>query len=496
MTSPVAELLARPEGRTLDFKRQEVALPKALKTLVAFANTAGGLLVLGVADDKTVVGVDDVLAQEERYASAITDGIEPPLTVDLEIAEHDGKSVLLVRVPRIPGPFYLRSEGPDKGVYVRVGSTNRRATKEQREELRRLARSQAFDQRPCLGATMDDLDTAAIDSAFRPMGRVPDDGAQESLGLATTSGGRRVPTNAGIILFGTVAARRRFFPDAVFRCARFLGRHKATFLDQLDPEGSVLQSLEEVERFVRRNTRMAARIESLRREDVPEYAPVHLREVLVNAVAHADYSQQGMPLRVAVYDDRLEVENPGGWPIGFTEDDFRAGVSRPRNPAIAHVLRELDVMERWGSGYRRIVEASETGGYPLPEWNDLGLVLRTVLLPHPDLHPERDDEDDGREGDQNREGDREDREHRDDVPDDVPVNVPDDVPLNERQVWFLGRIQRGVRITSSDLANQFDVTPKTAKRDIGSLRDANVVRFVGSPRTGRYVITDTTRNHE
>lgn len=470
--SALDELLARPESRTLDFKRQEVTLPKALKTLVAFANTAGGVLVLGVADDKTVPGVDDVLAQEERFASAITDGIEPPLTVDLEIVEHDGRGVLLVRVPRIAGPFYLRSEGPDRGVYLRVGSTNRRATKEQREELRRLARAQTFDQRPCLGATMDDLDTEAIEAAFRPHGRVPDGGALESLGLATTSGGRRVPTNAGIILFGTPATRRRHFPDAVFRCARFLGVHKVHFLDQLDPEGSVLQALDEVERFVRRNTRMAARIESLRRENVPEYAPIHLREVLVNAVAHTDYSQQGMPLRVAIYDDRLEVENPGGWPVGFSEDDFKAGISRPRNPAIAHVLRELDVIERWGSGYRRIREASEAGGYPLPEWHDLGLVLRAVLRPHPDV---------GDIGDVGA------------YVGDVGAYVGEIPDLNERQQWFLDQVEAGVNVRPSHLADQFGVTVRTAERDVAALRDAGVIVFTGSTKSGRYEIITEER---
>lgn len=109
----LTDLLARPESRTLDFKRQEVKLPKALKTLVAFANTAGGILVLGVADDKTVLGVEDVRAEEERYANAISTSIEPPLDVELEIAEYDGTDLLLVRV--------LRSGCPDRSTSGRMG---------------------------------------------------------------------------------------------------------------------------------------------------------------------------------------------------------------------------------------------------------------------------------------------------------------------------------------------------------------------------------------
>ena len=99
----LADLLSRPEGRTLDFKRQEVVLRKALKTLVAFANTAGGTLAIGVDDDGTPLGVDDVSMQEERYANAISNGIEPPLTPDLHPVAHDGVDLLLIRVPRFPG---------------------------------------------------------------------------------------------------------------------------------------------------------------------------------------------------------------------------------------------------------------------------------------------------------------------------------------------------------------------------------------------------------
>lgn len=464
-SDPIRALLQRPEGRTLDFKRQEVSLPKALKALVAFANTAGGTLVIGADDDGTPLGVDDVKMQEERYANAITSGIEPPLTPDLQPVRHEGVDLLLVRVPRFPGPFYVRKDGPDDGVYIRVGSTNRRATKEQREELRRLAQARAFDERPCLGASMNDLDLDAIDRAFSTVGRVPDGSALESLGVVAEAGGKKLPTNAGIILFGTDTARQRFFPDAAFRCARFLGTGKVHFLDQYNSDVSVLDALDEVERFVRRNTRTAARIEALRREDVPEYSVLQLREVLANATAHADYSLRGMTIKVAVFDDRLEVENPGGWPIGFSEEDFKAGISRPRNPAIARVLRELTVIEQWGSGYRRIQEASERGGYPLPTWNEVGLVLRSTLFPvtvPPALSPDTRS---------------------------VTVTSAD---LNERQRWMLLQLALDRAVAAAEIAAEFDVSVRTARRDISRLQEGGFVVFEGAPKTGRYVLLRAT----
>lgn len=202
-------------------------------------------------------------------------------------------------------------------------------------------------------------------------------------------------------------------------------------MDQLDPEGSPLRALSEVERFVRRNTRMAARIESTRRENVPDYSTLMLREVLADAVAHTDYSQRGMSLRVAIYDDRLEVENPGGWPVGFSEDDFKDGVSCPRNPAVARVLRELDVIERWGSGYRRISEASESGGYPLPTWHEVGPVLRVVLYPHPEIAAPNRTREYSATGDGTVSG-RVAREMGHDA-----------VPLTERQNWMLLELAQG-----------------------------------------------------
>lgn len=479
----LSDLLNRPESRTLEFKRQEVSLEKALRTLVAFANTAGGTLVLGADDDGTPLGVDDVKMQEERFASAISNGIDPPLIPDLKPVQHDSVDLLLIRVPRFPGPFYLRAEGPDKGVYVRVGSTNRRASESQREEMRRLASAQAFDERPCLGTSLGDVDLKAVEDAFSSVGRDIGNADLETLGILVRHGDERVPSNGGIILFGSEAVRSRLFPAARFRCARFVGTSKANILDRLDIEGSVLAALAEVPRFIRRNTRMAARIRSMRREDVPEYPAIALREVLANAVAHADYSQRGMPLRVQIYDDRLEVENPGGWPIGFSEEDFKDGISRVRNPVIARVLHELDIIEGWGSGYERICESCQQGGYPIPEWHETGPVLRVRFAPHPqvaehfaqmdiaDIYPDTDN---------------------------VRVNVSvnsgggTERSLNERQQWMLTVLTEGRRVSAEDVAERFQITERTARRDIADLRRRELIAFVGSPKTGHYELARGT----
>lgn len=456
----IKKLLKQPEGRTLEFKRDLSSLTPVLRTLVAFANTAGGTMVIGVEDDKAVRGLEDGKGDEERLANAVSEGISPTLLPDIEIVRIGSKELLVVKVARWPGPFFVRREGDAKGVYVRLGSSNRRADTAVREELERASQRLAFDELPCVGSEFLDLDMAAIKRTFSLVGRVIDQAELETLGVVTRYGESLIPSNGGIVLFGTVSARRRFFDDARIRCARFAGSDKAEFLDRLDLEGSVLSSLDDVPKFIRRNTRMAAKIEALRRKDIPEYPPVSLREALVNAVVHSDYAQRGSQIMVSVFSDRLVIQNPGMMPFGMTIEDFKAGVSRIRNPVIARVFRELDLMEEWGSGYRRICDDCRAGGYPTPDWKELASVVRVEFQPHPEV--ERD------------------------VPANAPRVVPEDVTLNERQRWFLDRIASGAKPKVSEISATFGVTEITARRDVAALKKSGFIEFHGPPKTGAY----------
>ena len=472
--SNIVAMLTKPEGPTLELKRDLSSLKPVLRTMVAFANTSGGTMVVGVEDDGTICGVSGAKAEEERLANAVTDGISPLLMPDIEIVEIDEKVLLVVRVTQFPGPFHLVAAGPERGVYVRIGSTNRRAPSEKVEELRRLARQRAFDRQPCVGSSVDDLDVDAMEAAFSRVGREIDEAKLESLDVIVRHGERLVPSNGGLILFGKEAVRRGLFPGAQVRCARFLGTDKVDFLDRLDIEGTVLQAVDEVPKFVRRNTRMSARIESMRRQDIPEYPLIALREGLVNAVAHADYSLQGMDIKVAIYVDRLEIENPGTLPFGMTTDDIRAGISKIRNPVIARVMRELDLMETWGTGFRRMSEDCEAGGYPVPGWVELGSAIRTVFRPHPAVIASP------RSGVEGAVGAN--------VGANVGVNVGATPDLNKRQAWFLSRIEAEERTRPADIARQFGVTTRTAERDVASLSAAGLVEFEGPAKTGRYLL--------
>lgn len=452
----LTELLTQPEGKTLEFKRDLSSLRPILKSLVAFANTAGGTLLVGRADDGSLVGVPNVLAAEERLANAIADGIAPAMTPEIAIVSHAGAAFLLVRVPHWRGPFYLRAEGPEAGVYVRLGSTNRQAGPEVLAELQRSLAGLSFDQLPCADLTPDALDPSRLQRFFSQSGRQPSPEHLETLGILTPHAGRLTPSYGGVILFGHDAARHQVFPDSAVQCARFRGTDKVDFLDRLTlTDHTVLEAIDETVKFIRRNTRLAARITTLHRQDIPEYPDIALREVLVNAVAHADYSLTGMHIRVAIYADRMEIENPGMLPFGMTLDDLKAGVSRIRNRVIARVLRELGLLEEWGTGYRRVLADCQAGGYPTPEWEELGPALRVVFRPHPMA-----------------------------ITDTTDVST--NVSINDRQRWFLEQLSKGISVKAREIAQQFEVAERTAWRDIADLESKRLIEFVGARKTGVY----------
>ena len=185
----IPELLTKPEGKTLEFKRDISSLKPILKTLIAFANTAGGILVVGRRDDGTVLGVPEVLQAEESLASAIANGIRPAMMPEIEIYSHEEKPLLILRVPHWKGPFYLKSEGPEKGVYVRLGSTDRQAGPEILAELQRSMKTLSYDQLPCPDLSVRDMDINKIQHILTAAGRQFDEKKLESLGLLVSYAG-------------------------------------------------------------------------------------------------------------------------------------------------------------------------------------------------------------------------------------------------------------------------------------------------------------------
>ena len=164
----LTELLLRPEGKTLELKRDLSSPAGVLRTIVAFANTSGGTVLIGVEDGtRAVRGVAEPLALEERVASLVSDSILPRVLPDIELLAFRNTHVLAVRVhPSAARPHYLARSGLEAGAYGRVGSTNRRADSELLAEMRRFARGEAFDEQPMPDLGIDAVDFDAVAAAF------------------------------------------------------------------------------------------------------------------------------------------------------------------------------------------------------------------------------------------------------------------------------------------------------------------------------------------
>jgi predicted HTH transcriptional regulator len=180
-----------------------------------------------------------------------------------------------------------------------------------------------------------------------------------------------------MLLFGH--ERERHFPDAWIQVGRFAGTDKARILDHHELRGYLVPAIEETLTFIGEHLRRGATIKAVRRQDRWELPPVAIREAVINAVAHADYSQRGAPIRIALYDDRLEIESPGLLAFGLIVDDLTHGISRLRNRVIGRVLHELRLIEQWGSGIPRMEAACQDAGLAPPELEEIGQRFRVTL---------------------------------------------------------------------------------------------------------------------
>lgn len=374
----LTDLLKQPEGKTLEFKRDLSSPTGVLRTVVAFANTAGGTVLIGVEDGtRHVRGVVDPLALEERLANVLSDGIAPHLVPDIEVLPWRSTNVLAVQVYPSPArPHYLKAAGLEAGVYVRIGSTNRRADDELVAELRRTSLGKPFDEQAMPELDADALDFGAASECFSGVRKFgPAD--METLRLLVPHQGRKVPSVGGVLLFGR--QRETHFPDAWIQAGRFAGVDKARIVDSAALHGPLPKVAQEAVDFVQRHGLHGYEIGAVRRVEHWSLPPVALREAVINALVHADYAQRGAPIRISIFDDRVEIENPGLLPPGLTVEDLKRGVSKLRNRVIGRVFHELGLIEQWGSGIQRMSAACRDAGLPMPVLEEIGTRFRVTF---------------------------------------------------------------------------------------------------------------------
>ena len=243
------------------------------------------------------------------------------------------------------------------------------------DSLRLLAKKVSYDE---LSHPQGNLDTAVMKEVFEWVGKRPTAQAIENLGVETSRSGKKYPSNGGVLLFGI--NRVQLFPDSIIRCARFAGSTREKILDQIDIISPLPLATDHIIAFIERNIPKEARIGRMQREDILQYPIVAISEAVINALLHTDYAMIGCHIQVAIFNDRIEFTNPGGLPFGQTIEKALAGSSIVRNRVIARVFRELRLIEQWGSGLRRILEACKSQGIKPPLIEELNNQFRLTLF--------------------------------------------------------------------------------------------------------------------
>lgn len=385
-------LLADGETQLVECKVAPPRLAELAQRICGFANALGGFLIIGI-EDRTwdIVGVKrpqeaiDALLQAARLC-------KPPIQFDpthpAQITLH-GKRLVVVHIPPNGGQLYQIG-----GVcWVRRGTYTVPMEVAEIESFLHQRGSLAWESHPVERATLADVDMDLVDayltqrpSRSKETGRLPQrEEVLLHLGCATREGCEAEsvirPTHAGLLLFGRYP--QEFLVGAEVICVLYkdaLGLYR--YADRRIMHGTIPQLIDQAEAFLKQYVPVAARIEGFHRTDEPDYPLEALRELIVNAVAHRDYSLTGEAVRVLYYPDRIEVRNPGLLMPGLTLEELRQGKARskPRNPILASVLRDLPggYMERLGAGIAFVLQSMRALGRPDPEFREQGEFVVTL----------------------------------------------------------------------------------------------------------------------
>ena len=391
----IENLVSGGESDVLEFKKSTGQLTRAAETLCAFLNGKGGKVIIGLTQKGKIVGQEVTDRTLQDIANSLRK-FEPPALITTTRIRLPNSELELIVIDAAPSddtrPFTF-----DGRPYQRIETTTSVMPQERYQQLLldRVHSRHRWENAPAIGVGLDTLDHEEILRTVRTgiaAGRLPETTGTDPSDILDRLGlcmqGQIL--NAAVVLFGT-----RFlphYPQCQLRMARFKGTSKTEFLDHRQIYGHAFQLLNEAMLFMQRHLPVAERIAPglFERIDEPVFPPIALREALVNAICHRDYSHSGGAVSLAIYDDRLEIWSDGTLPFGLRVEDLkRDHTSRLRNPLIADVFYRRGLVERWGRGTQMIVELCVRAGHPEPDFAEQAGAVRVCFLPSEYIAPHR-----------------------------------------------------------------------------------------------------------
>ncbi len=432
-------ILEKGEGYFFEFKEK---LDKSFaKEMVAFANASGGHIILGVNDGNKITGIE-ISNKLKSQIQDIARNIKPSINLTL----HDIGNVLIVKI----------SEGIDKpyhcsdGFYLRMGSNSQKMDRNQIIEFLQYEGKVKFEEQFHRHFDFDKHYSSSKLNGFLKLAGITknldDITILENLGVVKNIGNKQKLINAGILFFSTNLDI--LIEQATVTCAIFDGNERIKILNRKDFTDDIITNIDSALHFVKQGLKVEYKMTGeARRQEIYEIPLQAVREAIVNAVAHRDYYASGAHTTIEIFDNRLEIGNPGGLPKGLSSDTFGKKAVR-RNPIITNLLQRCDFVENMGTGINKIKQLCFKKNIPEPEFifNDFFTIIfkRKIL----------------------NEG------------------------LNEGLNLLYKIIDKNEGKRSIELAEIINKPQKTVERWLANLKSQNKILYKGSKKTGGYFLTE------
>ncbi len=375
------------ESETVELKA--IVVEDIKKEIIAFANCEGGKLYIGVQDDGTVSGLNDPDGASLQVSNMVRDAIKPDLTMFLhfETLTVEGKKIVAVDIQQgTERPYYIAKKGlRPEGVYVRQGYSSVPATN---TAIRHMIKETDGDHFEEMRSLEQNLTFEKVGKEFAGRNIKFGQAQMKTLGIMTQDG---VYTNLGLLLSDQCVH--------TIKAAVFEGRNQNQFKDRKEFTGSLFQQMDDVYDFIDFRNQIHSSFDKLRRIDRRDYPEVAVREALLNLLVHREYSFRASTF-ISIYTDRIEFTSIGGLVSGVTLKDVTMGISVCRNVKLANVFYRLELIEAYGTGILKIMDAYEgTGMMPQIETSDnaFKLILPNLNAKTEQKEPENTDSKDSRE---------------------------------------------------------------------------------------------------
>ncbi len=457
--------LKNGETNQIAFLPDTKSLDDFTKTSVAMANTQGGIIIWGIKGTKPV-DVNNPKGRIEQLLQANL-SVSPPLITPIPTQhEVDGKTLILTQIPSGLAHIYAYD-----GHYLhRQNNQNAPLSPHNLRQLMILRSALSFESEIPQGSTLEDIDWEQAEEYTKNLKGFQQTDTKQILqqrGCLTSQGDELRPTNAGILLFGKNP--QQFIPNSDISAVRFASETMSDTFTRQDITGTLPNQIRRAETFLIDHLRKAVHLkDTMERQETFEYPMEAARELVVNAVAHRDYSIQGDNIHLFIYSQRMEVESPGRLAGHMTVDNLK-DERFSRNPIIVQVLSDMGFIERLGYGVDRVIELMTQQKLDAPQFKERDGGFCVVMV--------------------NRNTD--DTSITSQLSSPIVQGTYKGIEINSRQESALNYLFQPdqTRITNKDLKSMFpDVHPETIRRDLVDLVNKNILLKMGQKRGSYYVL--------